>query len=158
MTSATVPTPGETRDSRSRRVPARAGTDPRQVALERLRDTLLERLNAIEALAEELTAQLGLNSSERERILRDRVVVLEAAQARNLAEIRRHEEEWEDAMSTLATDRRLLAEAWERLEQLQIQYEPHADSRSPPAEASVGAAPRPLLARRALPTTTRMIR
>ncbi len=101
--------------------------------MERLRDTLLDRLDAIEALALELANELDSESSDRERALRDRVAVLEASLARTQAEYHRRAGEWEEEMSKLENDRRLLAEAWERWEQLQIQADPRADPRLPPS-------------------------
>src|SRR4051812_31485999 len=119
MTGKTVQAPVDTWESRPRRAPARAEADTQAQSLQRLRDDLFRRLDAIELLASEQAALLDQDSSERERILRDRVVSLEAANARVVAEARRREQEWQEVLRQLEADRLLLAEAWERLEQQQ---------------------------------------
>ena len=63
------------------------------------------------------------------RRLRERVLALEAAQARLQSELRRREQEWHDAVQQLEDDRRLLTEAWERLEHERV------DAPAPPQAA-----------------------
>ncbi|GAC1450746.1 MAG: hypothetical protein NVSMB9_35400 [Isosphaeraceae bacterium] len=85
--------------------------------LERLRESLLPRLQKIEELAVEQAYLLEQDASEREQQLRQRVATLEAAQARLQAEAIRREQELNAILQELASDRQLLASAWERLEQ-----------------------------------------
>lgn len=144
MTGKPVPPPGEPRDARPRPAPARPD-DPAE-ALKRLRDALLRRLESIEALAAEQAELLDRDGSDRERLLRERIAVLEASQARLQAESRRREQEWQDALRDLEADRKLLAEAWERLEQLQTRYEPrtHVDAPAPTVPPPPVVTPTPL--------------
>jgi hypothetical protein len=92
--------------------------------LDDLRDALHRRLEHIEALAvaaEHARAiRPGEGSAGREQALRERVATLEASQARMVAEVRRREQEWEEQQARLEHDRRLLADAWDRLEREQI--------------------------------------
>lgn len=85
--------------------------------LDRLRETLFQRLDALEALAMEQAALLQQDVTEREETLRERVATLEAALARLQAEIKRKEQDWQSRTQELDADRRLLVESWERLEQ-----------------------------------------
>jgi hypothetical protein len=135
----------ETRDARPGRALARPEADGLVQGLERLRDGLLERLDRIEAMAADQSALLDIDSSERERLFRDRLSVLEAAHARLLAESRRREQEWQDVLKQLEADRLLLADAWERLEQAQVNDEPRANALSQAAPISVKA-PQPVAA------------
>ena len=100
--------------------------------LDRLRDGLLQKLEKIEALAAEQTDQLRQDSSEREQALRERLFVLEASQARLQAEARRREQDWQVMMQQLEADRRLITEAWDRLEQQRIELAPDHSSPRPP--------------------------
>src|SRR3954447_26958271 len=95
MTGKTAPKPGnESTDARPRRgqSPAPAGPAARSEGpaliqgLDRLRDALIRRLEQIETLALEQGQLLEEDASERERALRERVSVLEAAHARHQAE------------------------------------------------------------------------
>jgi hypothetical protein len=97
--------------------------------LDRLRETLFQRLDEVEALALEQTALLNESPSGRERALRERVMTLETAQARLLAESKRREQEWQAVLEQLDEDRRLLAEAWEEVERERVE-----GSTSRPAE------------------------
>jgi hypothetical protein len=143
MNAKAVQAPSENRDARPRRAQARSEGEPLAQVLERLRDGLLERLERVEALAAEQTAMLDADSSDRERALRERLSVLEAAHARVVAEARRREQEWQEVVQQLQTDRALLAEAWERVEQIQIQYEPRADPVPQPATVAAPGPPQP---------------
>ncbi len=114
----------EPKDTRSRRAGSSAPMRPEITALiqglDRFRDGLYQRLDEIETLAIEQTQWLEQDLSEREQTLQDRVATLEAAQSRLLAEAKRKEQEWQNVLQQLESDRRLLAEAWERLEQEQL--------------------------------------
>jgi hypothetical protein len=104
---------GEARPRRAARGPDLAELDQ---SLERLRDSLLQRIERIEAIAIEQAALLDQKSSDRERVLRERVAVLETSQSRLQAESKRREQEWQATLEQLEDDRRLLAEAWQRIE------------------------------------------
>lgn len=121
MTGKTVQTSSAPREPRTRRA---AAPRPEAAALvqglERLRDSLIRRLEQIETLALEQATLLEQDSTEREQVLRERVFSLEAAQARLQAEGKRREQEWQTVIEQLEADRKLLADAWERLEQQQI--------------------------------------
>ena len=136
MAGKPVQAPEESREARPRRAAARPDSEVIARGLERLRDTLLQRLEQLDELAAEQADMLDRDSSQRESELRDRLSALEAAHARVLAETRRREQEWQEVLRQLETDRRLLAEAWDRLEQTQAQYEPRADPPERPAVAS----------------------
>ena len=121
--------PKENRPRRALAAPSGARPDTATLiqGLDRLRDGLIQRLERIESIAVEQARLLDQDSSEREEFLRDRVSVLEAAQARLQAEAKRREQEWLAVLQQLEADRRLLAEAWERLEQERIEASvPHA--------------------------------
>lgn len=135
-------------DSRGPRVrPGVARNDPTVLAegLDRLREAILQRLNALEALAGEQIEGAGVPSSDRERALREKVATLEASHARLHAEFRRREQEWEDNLAQVEHDRKLLTEAWERLEQEQadvtVQAEPDNHAGHPGRPAAPVAAP-----------------
>ena len=97
-------------------------SDPAVLAqcFDRLRETLLQRLDVLESIAAEQAVLNGNSPSEREQILRERSAVLEASLARIQAELKRKEQEWEEKIQLLEQDRRLISEAWERLEEEQI--------------------------------------
>ena len=123
--------------------------DPAALAqsLERLRETLLQRLEVLESIAAEHIALRGSSPSEREQVARERSAVLEASLARIQAELKRKEQKWEEQIQLLEQDRRLIAEAWERLEDEQIQgvgvsQEPSRDT-SADRQAANGPAYRP---------------
>jgi len=127
--TATATAMSDPRDPRARGVPGRGDAATLFQGLERLRDALLHRLDQIESLATEQAARLDQSSSQREQALRERVLALEAAQARLQGELRRREQEWHDAVQQLEDDRRLLTEAWERLEHERV------DAPAPPQAA-----------------------
>ena len=133
MTGNSLQSLDESKDARARRTTGAAApeTDGLVDSLERLRSALLKRLDAIETLAAQEAEFFSRDSTEREQALRERVSVLEAAHARLLAESRRREQEWQEALRQLEIDRELLAEAWDRLEQLQMQFEPRAVNHAP---------------------------
>jgi hypothetical protein len=133
MPGKSVAAAGEARDARPRRggrpdpPSASAAIDE---TLDRLRDALLRRIDEIEVQAAEQADQLALTPTEREQALRERVVVLEAAQARAQAELKRKEQEWQETLQKVEEDRKLITEAWERLERERVA--------GPPAQAGVG--------------------
>ncbi|MFO0907588.1 MAG: hypothetical protein U0794_04370 [Isosphaeraceae bacterium] len=115
-----------TNDPREPRTRRAGRTDPASLVegLERLRDSIFLRLEQLEALVEENAALAGLDPSDREQALRERVALLEAAQARLMAEVKRREQEWQELLTQLEDDRRLLAEAWEKVERAQLEVQP----------------------------------
>jgi hypothetical protein len=143
MKVRSVLSPGEARDHRPRRG---AGAEAQVQGLERLREALLKRLERIEALAAEQAALLDSDSTDREQALRERVAALEASNARVVAEARRREQEWQEVLRQVEADRRLLAEAWERLEEQQVHGEPRAESRPAPERPAAPERPVPVLA------------
>lgn len=120
-----------------------ARNDPQLLAegLDRLREAILHRLVAIEMLAAEHAQGVGPPSSDRERVLREKVSTLEASQARLHAEFRRREQEWEENLAQVEHDRKLLTEAWERLEQEQADVTAHTDPVKPAGPPGKLAAP-----------------
>jgi hypothetical protein len=134
-----VPASGEPTAPRQRRGGARPDPAALCEGLDRLRDALLQRLDRIEALAAEQAALLDRDPSERERALRERVALLEASQARLQAEVKRREQEWQAVLQEVEDDRRLLAEAWERVERERVEA-PHGDSAIAPPRAAAPTA------------------
>lgn len=89
--------------------------------LEQLREYLHLKIDQVEALAQAQTraADLATGSvgpSERERMLERRVAELEQVQTRIRDEVSRWEQERSSMLQQIEHDRKLLAEAWERLE------------------------------------------
>jgi hypothetical protein len=108
--------------------------------LERLRERMLERLDSLEMLARgqsssaRATATAGL-----EEDLQRRLAELEEAERRLRAQAERQEQEWSASLARLEEDRRLLAEAWERIERERIEY----SSAAAPVSRGQGHAPAP---------------
>jgi hypothetical protein len=93
-------------------------------SLQRLRERVLERLDVLEALAREpfscgLTAR---DSTELARTLELKRAELEEAERRICARVERQEKDWTASVTQLEADRRLLAEAWERIERERIAH------------------------------------
>jgi hypothetical protein len=135
----------EPRDQRPRRTtPGRADTATLVDALDRLRDVFLNRLEKLEALAAEQAARPDQSPSEREQALRERVAALEASQARLQSELKRREKEWLESLQQIEDDRRLLTEAWERLERERVEAQPASRHGAPgsggPAVVPAGVA------------------
>jgi hypothetical protein len=116
--------------------------------LERLRQRVLERLDSLEALAQEQAAgarTTGGNPGLEADLMR-KLADLEDAERRRRAEAERQERDWRESLARLDADRRLLAEAWERVEQERIAYSaagaPHqrANDHGPPVPNGVPAA------------------
>jgi hypothetical protein len=120
MTGKAVDITNEPANTRPRRALKRSDAPGLSYCWERLREAILQRLDELEALAIEQTERGELTPSERERALRDRVGTLEASLARVQAELSRREQEWEEMSREIEADRRLLAEAWQRLEDEQV--------------------------------------
>ena len=133
MTGDHVPQPNGSRAPRPRRAAARAEPGDLLRGLEKLREALRERLDALERLARErpelqaeprdrlngddfddVGGDEAPEGSPRERDLMQTIRELEERQARLVADARRREHEWLTAMEQVENDRQLLAEAWER--------------------------------------------
>jgi hypothetical protein len=134
MTREPIATTGNSPEAGARRRPARPEATPLVQGLEALRG----RLDRIEALAiERADAAPPGEPSEAERALRQKVAELEERLGRAQAEARRRDQEWKAALEQLEGDRKLLAEAWERLERERI------DAAGAPAAAPRPYAPHP---------------
>jgi hypothetical protein len=135
MTGEHVPIATEPHDPEPRRRAARAGGPPPLADLERLRDAIKDRLDQIEALARERLAAPPAapsdDATELERGLLRKVADLEEDNERLRTEEDRREQEWRAMIEQLEEDRRLLADAWDRLEGERI--EGHAEATAPRA-------------------------
>ncbi len=113
------------RDPDGKAGPASARSIPAALIheLEWLRQRVLERLGALESIARQRTATTtaagGITALE--RTLQQRQAELEEARRQVRAEAERQEKEWSASLTQLEADRRLLAEAWERLERQRIE-------------------------------------
>jgi DNA repair exonuclease SbcCD ATPase subunit len=145
-----VPPASEPHGPEPRRRVARPGALPPLGDLERLRDRIQERLDQVEALARERLGSLPprVETPEQEGALLRRIAELEEAGERLRTQADRREQEWHDAVERLEEDRRLLADAWDRLERERIEghVEATVARASPPTPADPPAAPRLLSA------------
>jgi exonuclease VII large subunit len=105
-----------------------------------LRQRVLERLDAIEALARRhpRPAAESTELAARERMLRQQEAELEEARLRLRAEADRQAKEWAEALEQLDADRRLLADAWERLERERLEGPGGSEGRLPRQARSFG--------------------
>jgi hypothetical protein len=109
--------------------------------LRSLREWVLERLDSLETLARQRSASApaGEDIAARERTIAQKLIDLEETECRRRAQTDRQEKEWSAALTQLEADRRLLTEAWERVERERIEYvsvskldpHAHAQARSP---------------------------
>jgi hypothetical protein len=103
-------------------------------SLQWLRERVLERLDALETLTQQRSASASAvgENSDLERALERKRADLEETERRLCTQAERQEKEWRTSLAQLEADRRLLAEAWERIEQERIAYlsasEPHHHS------------------------------
>ncbi|HEV3310470.1 MAG TPA: hypothetical protein VG815_08125 [Chloroflexota bacterium] len=134
---------------------ARAGPYPERSAyflliqdLVRLRQLVLERLNLIETLARQ-HPPFGPRERElaaMEEALKTRSDEVEATRRGLQEQAEREKRDWNASLSQLQDDRRLLAEAWERLEQARIETSStrcdkpsfHSHGQKPPKAGSTG--------------------
>jgi hypothetical protein len=153
MASDLPTTPGNSQPSRPRRAGARPDPFPLLQGLDRIRDFVHQRLDRIEALSLERGASAAASSadpSEREQELRRRLAEAEERQGRIVAEARRREQEWLTGLEQIENDRKLLAEAWERLERERIDGtiaahapQPHRGGAAPQPRAAAPQPPQP---------------
>ncbi len=134
------PKPGKIpRGGEPRSWPSSAHSAPSALfeSLQRLRDRVLDRLDSIETIARQRSASAPSAgaSAALERALERRLADVEETERRLHALTERHEKEWSASLTQLEADRRLLAEAWERVERERIAYanagEPHHRSHAP---------------------------
>jgi hypothetical protein len=137
----------DTSDSGAKRRTARPDQAALVLGLEAIRAGLRERIDRIEALALERASALEEASAGEspapDRALQQKVADLEEKLGRAQAEVRRREQEWKTAIEQLEDDRKLLAEAWERLERERIDVtamptaasRPYTPHQAPPVAA-----------------------
>jgi hypothetical protein len=117
--------PGTTpRGTDGRTATARARTAPFAPiqGLQWLRQRVLERLDALEALARRCEASPApAEVVALERALQQRLAEVEESRRQIRAEAERQEKEWSASLTQLEADRRRLAEAWERVERQRIE-------------------------------------
>jgi len=126
-------------ESRSGPASAHSAPSAQIQDLQRLREWVLERLDSLETLARQRSASApaGGEIAGLERARELRIADLEETERRLRAQAERQEKEWIASLSQLEADRRLLAEAWERVERERIEYQsasalhPHAQARCP---------------------------
>jgi len=128
-------------EARRRLTEGRADTGSVIQDLEQLRELVLERLSSIERLAWEhsASAQPERELSALEESFQKKSDDLEECRQQFQVQAEREKQEWIAAMSQLEDDRRLLAEAWERIDQERI------DASSSHQESASVHSPRPLL-------------
>jgi hypothetical protein len=120
---------------------------------------VLERLDSLEALARRREASTAAASeiAVRERNLEHREAELEEARRQLHAEADRREKEWSASLIQLESDRRSLAEAWERVERQRIECpgvsdghpDPHAQGQGAPRRGPAASLHTPVLTRSA---------
>lgn len=119
---------------------ARAGAVTRQAllkGLEQIRERFHRQLDALETLARERAQASPEELVEREEQLRKRAHELEAARVQLEKDADRWHRERQAMIDKIDHDRRLLAEAWERLEREQVQQasaQPEAEALAPVAK------------------------
>jgi DNA repair exonuclease SbcCD ATPase subunit len=152
MTGEHLPLTNDHLDNDPKRRASRPDTNALIHGLERLRDCIEQRLSRLEALARERAAGAVPTPtpeySELERSLQRQISEYQEAQVRVRAQADRHEQEWRSALEQLENDRRLLADAWERIERERIEAVAATTAQGPgrpsPAERTQAPArPRP---------------
>lgn len=158
MPSETPPTPRAATPPEAKGAASRQETAALASGLERIRSTVLERLNQVEAALRERAARRpfaeeGLTQSDpqlqqraaeidqRTAELQQRAAEIDDAQRRLRIERDRWENERATMVDQLEHDRRLLAEAWERLERETLE-QPEAAAASPRNGAPERASPK----------------
>jgi hypothetical protein len=91
-------------------------------SLQSLRERVVERLDSLEtlALAQSASAQAAGASADLDRTLELKLAELAESERRLDDQAARQEKEWSASLIKLESDRRLLAEAWERIERERI--------------------------------------
>ena len=88
--------------------------------LEELRSSVLRRLESIEALARRRSGVPSVEITRTEQMLRQRIDELELERSRSLSDLASEEPSDKQLLTQLENARKLLAEAWERLERERI--------------------------------------
>ena len=88
--------------------------------LEELRSCVLRRLESIEALARRCSGVPSAEIARTEQMLRQRIDELELERSRARSELVSEDPSDKQLLTQLENDRKLLAEAWERLERERI--------------------------------------
>lgn len=107
------------------------------VGLERVRECVHRWIDRIEERLDDAASPTA-SGEDLERAARD----LEEQREALRAEAGRRDREWAERLEALEHDRRLLADAWERLEREQLAHVPAARPAQPPTMASPPAAHR----------------
>jgi DNA repair exonuclease SbcCD ATPase subunit len=121
MMGENVPPGTENHDPDPRRRISRPDSNALIQGLERLRESVEQRLVRLEAVARERAALPVPEPSDLERKLQQRITEYEEAQVRLRAQAERREQEWRASLEQLEGDRKLLAEAWDRVEHERIE-------------------------------------
>ena len=129
--------PGTTprgRDGRLGPAPARPSHAAAIQGLRRLRQRVVERLDALETLARrrEESPAASEELDVLERTLRQGMAEVEEARRQLRDEVERRQEEWNALLAQLDADRRSLAEAWERIERERIEGRGATGGQAPP--------------------------
>jgi hypothetical protein len=114
----------------SRQTPVLSDTCVLIQSLHRLRERVQKRLDALEILAREQIScgsAVG-DSTGQARSLELKRAELEEAERQICARAERQEKDWTAAMTKLEADRRLLAEAWERVERERVAHSGAAET------------------------------
>jgi hypothetical protein len=124
---------------RARSTPARPIPGPLIQDLQGLRQLVIERLDSLETLAQKRRASTEAvgEVAVLERTFKQKLAELEETQHRLRSQAEREEQDWRAALAQLDSDRRLLAEAWERVERQRIEFVSAAQVRPqlpPPAQ------------------------
>jgi hypothetical protein len=138
MTGENFPPRGENPDPDPKRRISRIDSNALIQGLERLRECVEQRLVRLESVARERAAAPAHQPSELEQELQHRIAEYEEAQARFRTQAERREQEWRAAVEQLEGDRKLLAEAWERLERERIETPAAAPGTGPGRAPAAG--------------------
>jgi len=116
--------------------------------LEWVRELILERLSSIETLARQrpASAPIAREIADLEDSLKKKSDELEETRRRLQDQAEHDKQDWNASLSQLEDDRRLLADAWERVEQERIDFvtapqensTPHSHGQNPQATAATG--------------------
>ncbi|MDR3632953.1 MAG: hypothetical protein P4L84_03900 [Isosphaeraceae bacterium] len=165
MPNETLPTPRAASALEAKGASFRQETAALAGGLERIRATVLERLDKVETALRERASRAPVEESQlserdselrrraaelqqRQTELQQRTAELEEAQRRLRAERDRWENERATLLEQLEHDRILLAEAWERLEREKLEHPdgPSAPSRNANTERVPARVARPVVA------------
>jgi hypothetical protein len=121
MTGDNSPPTNENQGNDPRRRLPRLDPNALILGLERLRECVEQRLKSLEMAARRHAATTPREPSQLERELHQRIAEHDEAQVRSRMQTERREHEWRVALEQLEGDRKLLADAWERLERERLE-------------------------------------